>query len=229
MKFVNESNVDNAKITHLTDKFKYTIIDNFFNETVINDILNSINNLSNDKANTKFFGGKHEHNKYTFTKNLGDLLTNVFEELATEHFCKKLENLFEINDLIYNERKLKGAGVHRITNKGFLGVHTDFNTYKSSEHGLLDRRLNVLIYMNPEWKDAYKGDLLLCNKQTILKRISPILNRCVIFTTTDESLHGHPEPLNTMCRNSIAMYYYTKNNNKDTVRHSTIFYENTFK
>ena len=42
---------------------------------------------------------------------------------------------------------------------------------------------------------------------------APLWNRAVIFSTTDESFHGHPDPLTTpqgKFRNSIALYYYTK-------------------
>ena len=44
------------------------------------------------------------------------------------------------------------------------------------------------------------------------QRILPILNRCVVFNTTSNSYHGHPDPLTCpegITRNSIALYYYT--------------------
>ena len=52
--------------------------------------------------------------------------------------------------------------------------------------------------MNPEWKDEYNGHLMLCDKdkKQCVKKILPILNRCVIFNTTNRSIHGHPKPLN---------------------------------
>ena len=73
-------------------------------------------------------------------------------------------------------------------------------------------------------------------KQNVNYKISPLLNRCVIFNTTKTSLHGHPEPLNVpdnICRESIAIYYYTKNiNNIDFVgdkeRPTMIFNINNF-
>jgi hypothetical protein len=74
--------------------------------------------------------------------------------------------------------------------------------------------------LNPNWKEEYKGELWLCNHSnaTLSYRILPILNRCVMFNTSSISLHGHPETL--MCpeniqRQSIAVYYYTKNSNVD--------------
>lgn len=96
-------------------------------------------------------------------------------------------------------------------------MHTDFNIYEEPNLGKLDRRINLLIYMNKEWKKRYKGDLLMCSPDgSDLKRIKPKFNRCVIFNTTNKSIHGHPEVLNVpknICRQSIAVYYYTKNTN----------------
>ena len=43
-------------------------------------------------------------------------------------------------------------------------------------------------------------------------KITPILNRCVIFNTDYDSFHGHPEPMTcpeNVYRKSIALYYYT--------------------
>jgi Rps23 Pro-64 3,4-dihydroxylase Tpa1-like proline 4-hydroxylase len=67
-----------------------------------------------------------------------------------------------------------------------------------------------------------------------VKRIHPIFNRCVIFNTTKKSVHGHPEALcvpdDDLHRRSIAVYYYTKNYNKELdfegdPAHSTIWHK----
>jgi hypothetical protein len=50
----------------------------------------------------------------------------------------------------------------------------------------------------------------------------------VIFTISEESLHGHPVPLNTpenVSRNSIALYYFTEVNPSDDYEHSVVFYD----
>ena len=47
------------------------------------------------------------------------------------------------------------------------------------------RRLNVLIYLNTEWDEAWGGHLELweAERKTCVKRIAPIFNRAVIFDT----------------------------------------------
>ena len=51
-----------------------------------------------------------------------------------------------------------GGGLHQIEPGGFLKVHADFNVHPKLN---LDRRLNMLIYLNRDWKDEYGGHLEL--------------------------------------------------------------------
>ena len=235
MEIINEHVKDKMiKGYEYSDPFKFGIIDNFLNETYLNNTLKSIRKLDNTKADYKFFDPKWEKNKYGFQTNFDDNLTNIFKYLNSDEFINYLEQLTGIKELIRNETNLKGAGIHRIYNEGFLSIHSDFNYYESPEFGKLDRRINLLLYLNSDWKDEYNGHLLLCDrhKQQTCYKISPILNRCVIFNTTKNSLHGHPYPLNVpenKYRESIAVYYYTKNKDGidfegDKIRPTLIFY-----
>jgi hypothetical protein len=59
------------------------------------------------------------------------------------------------------------------------------------------------------------GDFGLYNNtgDELIKKISPIFNRLMIFDTNDYSFHGLPDPLNfpeNESRKSIILYYYTK-------------------
>jgi len=235
-KFIDVSKLQN--VIYEDYPFPHTIIDNFFKNDVLSDILFNINNLSDEQANSAFVNPycTLEYNKYAFNNNYGDYLKNVFIELNSPEFIKYLEEITGIKNIITNDIELQGAGIHRIKKGGYLELHTDFNTYHNSKYGKLDRRINLLIYMNPLWKKEYNGALCICDKknETCVKKILPILNKCVIFNTSNKSIHGHPEILNTpadICRQSIAVYYYTKNENNDVDfegdrEHSTIWYPN---
>jgi hypothetical protein len=90
-------------------------------------------------------------------------------------------------------------------------VHTDF-PFNSEVR--LWRRVNVLLYLNPIWKPEWNGHLELWNSNhtTLVKTIEPLLNRMIIFRTTNSSFHGHPAPLATppgIYRQSMALYYFT--------------------
>jgi Rps23 Pro-64 3,4-dihydroxylase Tpa1-like proline 4-hydroxylase len=70
--------------------------------------------------------------------------------------------------------------------------------------------LNVLLYLNPDWKEEHGGDLQMWDINGCHKRVYPEANTMVVMTTDDRSLHGHPDPLGGGQRDSIALYYYTQ-------------------
>ncbi len=122
-----------------------------------------------------------------------------------------------------------GGGLHQIEPGGFLKVHADFNVHPKLK---LDRRLNMLIYLNRDWKEEYGGHLELwdADRTTCRERILPVFNRTVIFSTTDVSFHGHPHPLTSpagVTRKSVSLYYYTagRPEAERSAPHDTIFVE----
>lgn len=141
-------------------------------------------------------------------------------------FIEFLEKLTGIQGLIPDHR-LNGGGLHQITKGGKLDVHADYNYHPVTK---LDRRLNVLFYLNKNWDPAWKGQLELWDKDMTAcqKKIDPIFNRLVVFNVSDTAFHGHPEPLECpegMTRKSIALYYYTNGRpeHEKTAPHSTIY------
>jgi Rps23 Pro-64 3,4-dihydroxylase Tpa1-like proline 4-hydroxylase len=120
-----------------------------------------------------------------------------------------------------------GGGLHQIKRGGNLEVHADFNYHAQLK---LDRRINLLIYLNKDWKEEYGGHFELWNKDMTQaeQKILPLFNRCAIFSTTSTSYHGHPTPLACppdRTRKSIAIYYYTNGRPEEEVgeAHSTLF------
>ncbi len=121
-----------------------------------------------------------------------------------------LENLSGI-DALLPDPYFEGGGFHEISSGGKLGIHADFRIHEKLH---LRRRLNLLIYLNEDWNDAWNGRLELWDRsmKRCVTSIEPIMNRCVVFNTEADSFHGHPDPLATptdVKRRSIALYYYT--------------------
>ena len=103
-----------------------------------------------------------------------------------------------------------GGGLHLIVG-GKLAIHADFN--KHSRCGL-DRRLNVLFYLNRDWREEYRGHLELWNRDMTRceTKILPVFNRFVVFGTTDFTYHGHLDALHCpegITRKSLALYYFS--------------------
>jgi len=122
-----------------------------------------------------------------------------------------------------------GGGLHQIKRGGKLGVHADFNYHTKLK---LDRRINLLIYMNKDWKEEYGGHFELWNRDMTCaeQKVLPLFNRCAIFSTTSTSFHGHPTPLACppdRTRKSIATYYYSNGRPEEEAHeaHSTLFQE----
>jgi Rps23 Pro-64 3,4-dihydroxylase Tpa1-like proline 4-hydroxylase len=146
------------------------------------------------------------HETSTISKTVRDFLEamNSFEMLLW------LEALTGIEGLI-PDPYFGGGGLHQIEPGGFLKIHADFNVHPKLK---LDRRLNMLVYLNKDWRDEYGGHLELWDRDmsACRKKILPVFNRAVIFSTTDTSFHGHPHPLTApegMSRKSVSLYYYT--------------------
>jgi hypothetical protein len=157
---------------------------------------------------------------------MGDVTRLLLYELNSSMLVGFLEQLTGIEGLI-PDPYFWGGGLHQITRGGYLKVHADFNRYSKLR---LDRRLNLLLYLNRDWKEEYGGHLELWNEQmtTCERKILPIFNRCVVFSTTDYSYHGHPDPLNCpeqQTRKSLALYYYTNGRLEEGVSpvHTTLF------
>lgn len=116
--------------------------------------------------------------------------------------------------------ELGGGGLHCIPRGGFLKMHRDYNAHKV--HGW-HRCVNLLIYLNEGWQDNWGGHLQLGLEKPRL--FAPRAGRCVVFTMTKDSWHGHPYPLACppeVQRRSLALYFYTPEPPREPV-HSTIY------
>jgi hypothetical protein len=121
----------------------------------------------------------------------------------------------------------EGGGLHQIVRGGKLGIHADFNKHRT--YGL-DRRLNLLLYLNKNWRDDYGGHLELWDRDVTRceAKVAPLFNRVMVFGTTSFTYHGHPDPLQCpegMTRKSLALYYFSNGRPADEVAgsHSTLF------
>lgn len=144
--------------------------------------------------------------------------------LSSAPFLDYLTRLTGIKDLIPDPYFI-GGGMHMIESGGLLDIHTDFNYHRST---LLDRRLNVMVYLNSEWEDSWGGELELWDRemQKCVVSVKPKLGTMVVFTASEYSFHGHPNPVSCpadRCRKSIASYYYTNGRPDATNPHRTVF------
>lgn len=144
--------------------------------------------------------------------------------LSSQAFVEALVAITGIESLLADEQ-LSGGGMHVMGSGGRLDVHVDFNLIR--ERGLY-RRLNILVFLNPEWREEWGGAFELWDPdvETRVFSAAPLFNRCVVFNTTESSYHG-VTPIRTppgVTRNSFASYYYTREAPEGAADfHSTVF------
>ncbi len=150
----------------------------------------------------------------------------VVDELNTPEFVAWISVLTGIPKLMADPM-LEGGGLHQSGRGGYLNVHTDFSMHHF--HTNWHRRVNLILYLNPGWKEEWGGSLELWEKGMTRcgAKYPPFLNHALIFTTDERSLHGFPDPLTCPegeSRKSLALYYYTIDQGHKTAVHSTDYF-----
>jgi hypothetical protein len=192
--------------------FPHLVIDKFLPAHLINSLYKNFpdQNFQSEKIFENDRQGIQEKKRQILPQDCTRVVREMFNFFNAPGFLGFLEGLTGIKKLI-GDPYFHGGGFHEIYNGGKLAIHSDFRVHQRLN---LQRRINVLIYLNKEWDPSYNGNLELWNADmgSSFEHIAPLFNRCVIFNTDSLSYHGHPEPLNTpagITRKSIALYYYT--------------------
>ncbi|WP_375203199.1 2OG-Fe(II) oxygenase [Hyphococcus sp.] len=206
------------------DPFPHIAIDNFLPENLINLCIEKFPQRP-DPGSESFDRDQERYKTSYHPDNMEPELRHLFYAFNSRPFIRIVENITGIRGLIPDPFYL-GGGFHETRQGGHLDMHADFNHHKPLD---LERRVNVLIYLNPDWKEEYGGQLELwrTDMSEQVQSILPLANRCVMFTTTGQSMHGHPKPINHPnggARRSIALYYYTSTWDETKASKTTQFY-----
>lgn len=206
------------------------IIDDFFAVDMLDKVLEEFPNLSENAEDE--YHDENQNEKYTNSRleAMKPHTQSLIQYLNSAQFLQFLQILTGIKETLTSDPYLEGGGFHEVKQGGFLKLHVDFNKHYRTK---LDRRINVLIFLNKDWKEEYGGEIELWDEQLVncgLKAL-PFFNRMVIFNTNSTSFHGHPNPLNcpsNRSRKSIALYYYSHGRPEEDIVegmevHSTIF------
>ena len=208
------------------DPFPHIVLDGLFDEAALEPVLTDFPKpdgtrwMRFDSPTEKKLGYYHEHS------TISDRVRAFLDAMNGFEMLLFLEALTGMEGLI-PDPYFGGGGLHQIEPGGFLKIHADFNVHPKLK---LDRRANMLIYMNRDWRDEWGGHLELWTPSLseCRQRIAPLFNRTVIFSTTDTSFHGHPHPLTCppgVTRKSVSLYYYTAGRPEEerSAPHDTIF------
>ena len=202
--------------------YHHICIDNFLPMEVIEKVRADLDSLP--EAERAFDAAEEKLKSQYNPDRLPEYSRHLFQAFNSRSFILFLEEMTGIKGLIPDPYFI-GAGIHKTLNGGYLNIHADFNVHKQMR---VERRLNVLIYLNPPWKEEWGGSFEVWDKAMTTKMASfaPTENRMVCFSTGSDTFHGNPEPVNHpdgLPRQSIALYYYTATWDDSRVEHTTIF------
>jgi hypothetical protein len=134
----------------------------------------------------------------------------IFELMNSSAFINAVEAITGLSGLL-PDPTFYGAGLHESGTGGRLDIHADYQKHPALP---LARQVNVLVYLNRNWRPEWKGDLELWDPDTRTCAVSipAVFNRTVIFDTTERALHGFPEPLACPLdrfRRLMSVYYWS--------------------
>jgi hypothetical protein len=211
------------------DPFRHVVIDEFFSPDYCAQLLAQFPAFERGNARSEdgALGNKSTIEKI---RALGPAFSALDDLVQSGEFLGLVGHITGIADLLYDPWYF-GGGTHENRDGQDLDAHVDFNRHPIEKW---HRRLNLIVYLNHEWNDAWGGSLELHSDPRApddrVTTITPLYNRAVIFETTEWSWHAFPRialpaERQALTRKSVALYFYTKERPGDELAdtHSTIY------
>jgi Rps23 Pro-64 3,4-dihydroxylase Tpa1-like proline 4-hydroxylase len=196
------------------EPFHHTVIDNFFEPAIAQGLADEFPAFNSDiwAEYNNPIEIKKASNRWD---NFPRLTYAVFNYLNSPAFVDKMSLL--IGDKLYADPGLHGGGWHTHRPGGKLNTHLDYSIHPKLG---LERRVNLIVYLQPDWNPDWGGSLGFWASDEsgrapgeLKQQIDCLFNRAVIFDTSQNSWHGLPDPVQSpdgICRNSIAAYYLSE-------------------
>ena len=221
-----ENNIEILKSSFINSKpFEHVVIDRFCNDILLTEALQFIPDANRKGVNKSrdFIFAKNKFEKSSFNE-----LTPIFQVLKDEMLSDRFRLILQriTGEDVFIDPDFYGGGLHQGGKGSYLNMHVDFNYHPN--HKSWFRNINILLYLNKDWKEEYGGQLKLLDGRTKKEQVylvEPLFNRAVIMLTRDYTMHGYA-PINFpdgQYRRSIAAYGYTKELSEGEVR-TTVWY-----
>lgn len=150
------------------------------------------NDLEKRKRTTRLIG------------NLPESIQNIFARMRSAYWQSEWSQ--EMGYELVDDETLHGGGLHVTNPGGWLQTHLDYaaHPYVTGK----ERRLNLIAFLNPVWREEWGGALLLCDPMgKPVKSIVPEPGMVVGFETGDDSYHGVAKVTGWVPRVTAAVYY----------------------
>jgi Rps23 Pro-64 3,4-dihydroxylase Tpa1-like proline 4-hydroxylase len=185
--------------------FPHLAIDNFCEVEKITQLVAEIPEIKTRASDYAFSKNKYEKSKI---KGISPLFEEYHRDITSERFQDLIKYITQ--EEVFIDTDLYGGGIHQGWEGSFLDMHADFNYHPLKPTWF--RNLNLLLYLNKDWKPAYGGNLKLEDSRSGVKtEVEVPFNRLAIMHCRGYTLHGYDAinfPAGT-ARTSIAMYAYS--------------------
>ncbi len=151
--FINLENFENSFRNFKNEKpFPFAIVDDFFK----NDIAAQLENEIPEYDGSEWFSYENaiEIKKACNNWNYFPKLTyEVFTLLNSKTFTQMVASLTG-TDFLESDMGLNGGGWHIHPSGGKLNTHLDYSLHPKLG---LERKFNIIIYLNSNWKESWGG------------------------------------------------------------------------
>lgn len=192
--------------------FNHAIIPDFIPERLLSDVVKEYDRLLEERrAQWVQYQNPLEY-KLAYNAFVNSAPFEALKRYVSEEsFVQQIQQTFHLEN-IELDTAMYGAGLHNHPSGGFLSTHLDYEIHPQT---LKKRWINLLIYLNDDWKPEYNGDTELWNPDCTRceKRIYPEYNKALLFQTDNLSWHGVSRPIQcppTTSRKTVAFYYVSK-------------------
>jgi hypothetical protein len=185
--------------------FPLLLLDDFLEREFADQLLLEFPSLdAMPKSRDYVFGDKHE---LSSVEAAGPAGAQFHAAITSDRFRQFLCDATGFD--VFVDEQFFGGGFHQGGDGSFLDTHVDFNIHP--QHKTWLRTLNLLIYLNKDWKDEFGGHLLIKAKPDDEPReIAPLFNRAILMLTDDHTFHGYKKMSLPpgVTRRSVAAYAY---------------------
>jgi 2OG-Fe(II) oxygenase superfamily len=211
------------------DPFPHVVVPDFFSPEVAKRLLEDFPPFEERFARSEM-GDVGRKAARQDVRDISAAYREVDDLLGKPEFLDLMSEVTGIPDLLYDP-EYHGGGTHENVDGACLYTHVDFNYHPKGWH----RRLNLIVYLSPEWEEEWGGNLELHSdpwdvSTDYAKTVPTKFNQAILFETSEHSWHGFrpiklPEGREHLSRKSFAIYLYTKDRPADqtAASHSTIY------
>ena len=187
--------------------FEHIVIDNFLDIEDTQKFYQGL--LTNQELNEdQIYNAEKNGTKRQFTSSNGNIfLQQLLDVFSDVELGRTIADKFAFDQTLYPDSTFEGGGLTFSPPGTFLRYHGDFN-YSSNVQKY--RVINAILYLNYEYQTHNGGHLHLLDaaSDTVERTVEPVFNRCVMFKTAKDTLHGVNRNSKNFTRVSFNAYYY---------------------